>query len=41
MGMFTDALKDGLGSGEKFKLRNGENQVRLLSEPKMLEDAGA
>jgi hypothetical protein len=37
MGMFTDALKDGLGSGEKFRLKDGENQIRVLSEPKMLE----
>jgi hypothetical protein len=37
MGMFTDALKDGLGSGEKFKLTDGENQIRILSEPKMIE----
>jgi hypothetical protein len=37
MGMFSDALKDGLGSGEKFKLVDGENQIRILSEPKMIE----
>ena len=37
MGMFTDALKDGLGSGEKLKLVDGENQIRILSEPKMVE----
>jgi hypothetical protein len=37
MGMFTDALKDGLGSGEKFKLAEGENQIRVLSEPRMVE----
>ena len=37
MGMFAEALKDGLGSGEKFKLTNGDNQVRVLSEPHMVE----
>lgn len=37
MGMFTEALKDGLGAGEKFKLAEGENQVRVLSEPRMVE----
>lgn len=37
MGMFGNALKDGLGSGEKFKLAEGENQIRVLSEPRMVE----
>jgi hypothetical protein len=37
MGMFGEALKDGLGSGEKFKLADGENQIRVLSEPRMVE----
>src|SRR5262245_4383139 len=38
MGMFNEALKEyGLGSGEKLKLTDGNNQVRILSEPKMIQ----
>ena len=38
MGMFSDALKEyGLGSGEKLKLADGDNQIRVLSEPRFIQ----
>ena len=37
MGVFNDTLKDyGLGSGEKFKVKEGKNVIRILSEPKVV-----
>jgi hypothetical protein len=38
MGVFNDTLKEyGLGSGEKLKLAEGQNKVRVLSEPRMVQ----
>jgi hypothetical protein len=38
MPIFEDALKEyGLGSGEKLKLADGENQIRVLFEPKFIQ----
>lgn len=38
MGVFNDTLKEyGLGSGEKFKVQEGKNVIRILSEPRMVQ----
>ena len=38
MGVFNDTLKEyGLGSGEKFKVKDGKNVIRILSEPRMVQ----
>lgn len=38
MGVFNDTLKEyGLGSGEKFKVKEGKNAIRILSEPRMVQ----
>jgi hypothetical protein len=38
MGIFNDALKEyGLGSGDKLKLTEGENPIRVLSEPRLIQ----
>jgi len=38
MGIFNDTLKEyGLGSGEKFKVLEGKNSIRILSEPRMVQ----
>ena len=37
MGVFNDTVKEyGLGSGEKLKLAEGQNKIRVLSEPRMI-----
>ena len=37
MGVFNETLKEyGLGSGEKFKVQEGKNVIRVLSEPRVV-----
>jgi len=37
MGMFKEALKEAPETGSTMKLANGENQLRILTEPKYIE----
>ena len=38
MGVFTETLKEyGLGSGDKFKVQEGKDVIRILSEPRMVQ----
>ena len=38
MGVFTETLKEyERGSGEKFKVQEGKNVIRILSEPRMVQ----
>jgi hypothetical protein len=38
MGVFNKTLKKyGLGSGEKFKVQEGKNVIRILSEPRVVQ----
>src|SRR3954462_15565812 len=38
MGVFNDTLREyGLGSGEKFKVLEGKNVIRILSEPRVVQ----
>ena len=38
MGVFNEPLREyGLGSGEKFKVQEGKNVIRILSEPRMVQ----
>jgi hypothetical protein len=38
MGVFNETLMEyGLGRAEKFKVQEGKNVIRILSEPRMVQ----